>query len=246
MMTTETAELASLEMTSDAVQSQPAFTRPKRLRAFDLLLVMAVAFAPLIFSSTCAYFLRSPMEFSRWSVASLVLHESIALGVLAYVLLQQRRTLRDIGLQFKFSDLGSGILLAIGGMLASLLAQGAAYTAQPGGVTTSQSATADPASLGQLGLIAVFFVVLNPVFEELLVRGYFMSEVSFLTSRRWIPPVASTLLQGSYHLYQGIPSAIGVTACFLLWALYFKETRRLLPIILAHFLGDAYALFRST
>ena len=176
----------------------------------------------------------------------LCLHESIALGVLAYVLLQQRRTLRDIGLQFKFSDLGSGILLAIGGMLASLLAQGAAYTAQPGGVTTSQSATADPASLGQLGLIAVFFVVLNPVFEELLVRGYFMSEVSFLTSRRWIPPVASTLLQGSYHLYQGIPSAIGVTACFLLWALYFKETRRLLPIILAHFLGDAYALFRST
>jgi len=244
-MVTETVELQPAEVISETVLAKPPETGSKRRRALELLLVMSVAFAPLLFSSTVAYFLNSANRFSKLGAASLILHESIALAVLAYVLSQQRRTLQEIGLQFKISDFAIGLLLLVGAFAAAALSQSLVYVWNQSAGALEMPAR-NPVTVGALGVVGLVFVALNPVFEELLVRGYFTTELAVLTRSRWIPTAASVLLQGSYHLYQGIPAALAVTACFLVWALYFNRTRRLGPVIVAHFYADAYALLRST
>jgi len=93
-----------------------------------------------------------------------------------------------------------------------------------------------------VGVLPIFIVLLNPFFEELLVRAYLITEVESLFTSTSLAVMASVTLQTSYHLYQGVPNAISLSAGFLLFSLYFVRTRRILPIILAHLYLDVGAV----
>jgi membrane protease YdiL (CAAX protease family) len=84
--------------------------------------------------------------------------------------------------------------------------------------------------------------LLNPFFEELLVRGFLITEVESLFGSKSIAVFASVGVQASYHLYQGVPNAIFLSAGFLLFSLYFIRTRRILPVVLAHLYLDVSAV----
>jgi membrane protease YdiL (CAAX protease family) len=242
-MGTESVELAQIQIQLGT--PPPPEVRSRRQRSLDLLLVTSVACAPLIFNSAWAYFLKVSQGFTRPAVGSLILHECLALGVLAYVLSQQRRSWRDIGVKFKLADVGMAFLLFVGGSIAFAVVQSAISASLPMTANSAQAAANGP-GLRTLGWVGVLFILLNPVFEELIARGYFISELALVTRSEWIPPVASALLQGSYHLYQGVPAAAGITAGFLVWSFYFHQTRRLAPVVLAHLFADAYAFLGST
>jgi hypothetical protein len=53
--------------------------------------------------------------------------------------------------------------------------------------------------------------------------------------------LCSTLLQMSYHLYQGVPLTLALGAQFFLWSVFYAKTNRITPIILAHLYGDVGA-----
>jgi membrane protease YdiL (CAAX protease family) len=82
----------------------------------------------------------------------------------------------------------------------------------------------------------------NCVFEELAVRGWLMTEIEGLTGSLYLAAISSWLLQTAYHVYQGIGTALTVSATFLVFTIYFAKRRRLFPLILAHFLMDLLAL----
>jgi membrane protease YdiL (CAAX protease family) len=95
-----------------------------------------------------------------------------------------------------------------------------------------------------VSLLTVLFVVVNPLFEELVVRGYLMSEIIGLGGGRSLAIFLSVLIQMSYHVYQGLVRCIALTAVFLLFSIYFSRTRRIVPVVIAHFWSDALALMR--
>lgn len=75
--------------------------------------------------------------------------------------------------------------------------------------------------------------------EEVIVVGYLVTRLQQL---RWSIPavvIASALLRGSYHLYQGWPMAVGNVAMGTVFSIYYLRTGRLGPLILAHWLLDA-------
>jgi membrane protease YdiL (CAAX protease family) len=75
--------------------------------------------------------------------------------------------------------------------------------------------------------------------EEVIVVGYLITR---LQEMRWSVPVAilaSALLRGSYHLYQGWPMAIGNAVMGAVFGWVFVRTGRLGPLILAHWTLDA-------
>lgn len=245
-MATETVELTRIQVTPQTVSPPPAIRR-KRLRIVELLLVMGIAFAPLLLNSTCAYLLGWQNRFTSLSIAGLVLHECLALAVFAYVLSQQRRRLQDVGFTFRFADVGVGVLLAIGGALAAAFCELALYIVRSVRIDEALQSADAPIVFGPDVVIAgIILIAVNPIFEELLVRGYLMRELTELTRSSWTPVVASVALQSSYHLYQGISNVLFLACCFTVWALYFQRTRKLMPIVFAHFYLDALALFRST
>jgi membrane protease YdiL (CAAX protease family) len=65
-----------------------------------------------------------------------------------------------------------------------------------------------------------------------------ITEVRALSNSATKAIICSTLLQTSYHLYQGTPMAVGEGATFLIFSIYYAKTNRIVPIILAHLYAD--------
>jgi membrane protease YdiL (CAAX protease family) len=90
--------------------------------------------------------------------------------------------------------------------------------------------------------VAIPFVLLNPFFEELIVRAYLMTEVSELTGSSFLAITVSVAVQFSYHLYYGWIGAISLSFSFLIFAVYYARSRRILPVIVAHGIFDIYGI----
>ena len=75
-----------------------------------------------------------------------------------------------------------------------------------------------------ISALSIAFVCLNPFFEELIVRGYLMTELFELGGSGVLAIVISTLVQMSYHLYQGFANGIVLTTVFAVFSIYFWKT----------------------
>jgi membrane protease YdiL (CAAX protease family) len=75
--------------------------------------------------------------------------------------------------------------------------------------------------------------------EETIVIGYLFQRLERIgiTANRIV--IFGALLRAAYHLYQGFGGFIGNLAMGIAFALYFKRTRNLTPLLLAHFWLDA-------
>lgn len=77
--------------------------------------------------------------------------------------------------------------------------------------------------------------------EEVIVVGYLLRRLEQLGWSRRKSLVASALLRGSYHLYQGFGGFVGNVVMGLVFARVFQNRQRVAPLIVAHFLLDAVA-----
>jgi membrane protease YdiL (CAAX protease family) len=81
----------------------------------------------------------------------------------------------------------------------------------------------------------------NALLEEVVAVAYLTER---LGQMRWSVPVvivASALLRGAYHLYQGPGMAAGNVAMGLLFAWYYQRKRRIMPLVVAHTAIDVVA-----
>jgi len=89
--------------------------------------------------------------------------------------------------------------------------------------------------------VLILAAIENAVVEEVIAVGYLVTRLRDLRWAPWAAIVASALLRGSYHLYQGFGQALGNVAMGLVFAWWFQRTKRLLPLIVAHTLLDLVA-----
>jgi membrane protease YdiL (CAAX protease family) len=226
----------------------------RQTRIIELTLVCAVAFGSGILSS--AHHLSnldsvgtgvgtSPggSMVGPWNWVNSVLHDGASLGLLWYVLMRRSRTFSDLGLSWVKKDFGWSILLFMGANLAAAAVAG--LIALSGLASASHSTSVERVSHylfgGGITFAAILVQFLNPFFEELIVRAYVMTELKQLTNSASKAILFSTLLQMSYHFYQGVPLALSVGAMFLVFSIYYSKTNRILPIILAHLYADVGA-----
>lgn len=211
-----------------------------RQRWMDLGLVLFVALSEPIFGS--AYFaLHGDYTASLVQIISGMMRELGGIAVLLYVLQRRGRGLSYFGERVDWKDLPRGMALCA----ASSLVMTAAYYAYCYGYFFKTghmpAALAVSKALGIHRTVGwLFYFLLSPIFEELIVRGFLMTEIAALMNMP-MAIAASTLLQISYHGYQGTTNAVMVGAGFLLLSLYYAKTNRLAPVILAHLLQDLYA-----
>lgn len=89
--------------------------------------------------------------------------------------------------------------------------------------------------------ILVLSALKNALLEEVIAVAYLSERLRQL---RWRGPgivVASALLRGSYHLYQGWGPFFGNVVMGLVFAEYYRRTRRVAPLVVAHTLMDVVA-----
>ncbi|QSB05028.1 CPBP family intramembrane metalloprotease [Natronoglycomyces albus] len=89
--------------------------------------------------------------------------------------------------------------------------------------------------------VLILLALKNSLLEEIIVVGYLATRLKQLS---WSPVaiiVASALLRGFYHLYQGIGGFIGNVVMGAVFAAFYLRYGRIMPLIIAHFILDIVA-----
>jgi len=219
-----------------------------RLRAWELVLVLLVAFSSPLFDSAVDWW-NDNVGSGTWTIPGYlygIQKQAICLGLLAYVLSRRGRSFRDLGLTFHWLDIPVGYFLFLAARLAHFLAL--RVMSWGSALMTSHPLAIPPAPEPILGLaliaLSVLSDVIDPIYEELIVRAFTMTEVEALTGSTGLAIAASVLLQTSYHLYLGTARALVAGATFLVYAGFYARFRRITPVILSHIAWDLMVTLR--
>ncbi len=81
----------------------------------------------------------------------------------------------------------------------------------------------------------------NSFAEEVLVVGYLLTRLRQLGLSENASLLLSSVLRGSYHLYQGLGGFVGNVVMGLVYGRVWQRTNRLWPLVVAHLLLDVVA-----
>ncbi|WP_344669238.1 CPBP family intramembrane glutamic endopeptidase [Catenulispora yoronensis] len=157
-------------------------------------------------------------------------------ALVAYLLLREGASLRTIGFDFAdpARDWARGALLAAGIGSAGL----ALYVAA---VKMNLNATVVPTTLADTWYrdpILVIQALKNGVGEEVVVLGYLLRRFDQLGLSPLKSDLASSLVRGSYHLYQGFGGFVGNFVMGMIFCRAYRRWGRVMPLVVAHTLID--------
>jgi membrane protease YdiL (CAAX protease family) len=207
-------------------------------------LVQALAAGPLGTQSTA---LNTSLREDPWldlvyqllSIAFTLVPVVLALLLLAATAGSLRQALADLGLEGGRSarDVLHGVLLTAAIGIPGLAVY---YLGRALGATLEVI----PAALAEHWWtvpVLVLHALKNAVLEEVLAVGYLVQRLERLG---WSPRaivLASALLRGAYHTYQGVGPGLANLVMGLVFAEWYRRTRRTIPLIIAHTLLDVVA-----
>ncbi|MFC8920458.1 CPBP family intramembrane glutamic endopeptidase [Streptomyces sp. NPDC047821] len=163
----------------------------------------------------------------------------VPVALVAHLLIREGAGLRAIGFDVRrpWSDLGRGVLVAAGIGSAGLAFYLAARAA-------GANLTVVPEALPEVWWkypVLILSAVQNSVVEEVIVVGYLLRRLDQLGWSPWAALAASSVLRGSYHLYQGIGGFIGNMVMGVVFVLLYRRWGRVGPLVVAHALLDIVA-----
>jgi membrane protease YdiL (CAAX protease family) len=143
---------------------------------------------------------------------------------------------RRLGLDLRrpLPDLGAGGRLAL---LVGLPGLGLYVAGHWLGIT----ATVIPAGIADRWWtvpVLVLQALKNGLVEEVVIVGYLMTRLRELSWPTWAVLGCSSVLRGTYHLYQGFGPFLGNAVMGLLFGEYFRRRGRVMPLVVAHTLID--------
>ncbi|MEV6044441.1 CPBP family intramembrane glutamic endopeptidase [Streptomyces xanthochromogenes] len=161
----------------------------------------------------------------------------VPVALVAHLLLRERvGGLRVIGFDRTrpWPDLGRGVLIAAGigsaGLAFYLVAR-----------AVGGNLTVVPESLPGVWWkypVLILSALQNAVLEEVIVVGYLLRRLGQLGWTPMAALVASSVLRGSYHLYQGIGGFLGNMVMGVVFVLLYRRWQRVGPLVVAHALLD--------
>jgi membrane protease YdiL (CAAX protease family) len=79
---------------------------------------------------------------------------------------------------------------------------------------------------------------MNGILEEVIMLGYLLARLDSLGLKPWQAIGISAIIRGAYHLYQGFGPFIGNVVMGVAFAIYYRRTHRVMPLIAAHTIID--------
>ena len=178
-----------------------------------------------------------------WQVFAIV-SALVPVALVGHFLARGGETLRTIGfdLRDRLRDLGRGTAIAA-------IIGGAGLLFYIGAHATGANLTVDPSQLPDYWwripiLIAVS--AQNAVLEEVIVLGYLNHRLDQLGWSVRRATVTSSLIRGSYHLYQGLGGFAGNVIMGVIFTWLYRRWGRVMPLVVAHTLIDTAALIGAT
>ncbi|GAC70946.1 CPBP family intramembrane glutamic endopeptidase [Gordonia soli] len=89
--------------------------------------------------------------------------------------------------------------------------------------------------------VLILIAIGNAAAEEVIVVAYFITRLRQLGASENGSLLASAVLRGGYHLYQGVGGGVGNLAMGLVFGRFFQVTNRVWPLVIAHAVIDIVA-----
>lgn len=146
-----------------------------------------------------------------------------------------------IGLDFpggrRWPDIRNGIVLA-----AVIGVPGLAFyfIGRAWGITANVSASGLDSYWWTIPVL-ILLALKNALLEEVIAVAYLSTRLAQLGWGFWSFAVTSSVLRGSYHLYQGFGPFVGNVAMGLVFCWAYRKTGRVLPLVIAHWVLDIVA-----
>ncbi|MEY4980896.1 MAG: hypothetical protein RL174_234 [Actinomycetota bacterium] len=105
------------------------------------------------------------------------------------------------------------------------------------------SSKVEPAALGQTWWaipVLLMAALKAALLEEVIVVGYLQNRLGALGLANTKIALISAAIRGSYHLYQGFAGLVGNFVMGLIFAKAHQRFGRIMPLVLAHFIMDAF------
>lgn len=158
-------------------------------------------------------------------VGYLLVRESVSLRVLGFDLRDKARDLRR----------GAAVAAAIGGTGLGLY-----LAAQAAGFNLTVAPSGLPDVWWRIPVL-VCSAWQNAILEEVVVLGYLLRRLGQLGWSWPAAVLASSVLRGSYHLYQGVGGLVGNMVMGAVFCLLYRRWGRVMPLVTAHALIDTVA-----
>ncbi len=139
-------------------------------------------------------------------------------------------------------DVGGGILLAA---VIGIPGLGLYAAAKAFGLNT-QVAAANLTAAWWTVPVLVLAALQNALLEEVIVVGYLLTRLEQAGWRMPVAIAASSIVRGTYHLYQGFGGFVGNLVMGVVFAWVWRRTRRVGPLVIAHTLIDIVAFLGYT
>ncbi len=172
-----------------------------------------------------------PLALTDGPTLMVAVFELFGLAVTFWIARARRWSLGGWGFRPSWKLTGAGVLLCIATQLLlwPMMAVGASW-----GVM-------HPHLVSHLSVpVYVFFVLLNPFFEETIETGYFIQ--SLQRRGMWCAVLASALFRAFLHANLGFTAVLLVFPIGLIFGFVYWKWRSLWPLFIAHVLFDIYAL----
>lgn len=204
-------------------------------------LIQKMTQAPLSQGTSTLNTVQSSREYFDFTYQLLgIIFALIPVFLVFYLLAEPGKSVfRRLGLDFRHplrDGLGAvGLLVVIGVPSLGLYAAGRAL-----GVTTEII----PSALNQYWWtlpMLVLSAIHNGLLEEVIMVGYLLGRLEKIGFSPIAAAFVSSLIRGSYHLYQGFGPFVGNFLMGLLFCWLYKKYGRVMPLVVAHSLVDIAA-----
>jgi len=179
-------------------------------------------------------------------IVFLIFFEIVCLFLLALILAERGETPAALGFSLKVSDFWHSVVLFLGALILGAIPMWFYFFvkilagASPSSIMDLNTGKVLMDAFSKMPIwLLLIFICVNPIFEESIVRAYFMTETNHFLKKAWLTVLLSALVQAGYHLYQGWVPTIDHFFTFLIFSIYYQKTKRATPIVFAHFYMDA-------
>jgi len=199
----------------------------------EFALVMFLGFGLSFVFQVWSVARHEPIAFTNALFLWSIIWEMAILGIVLWIGRLRGWSLTTFGSRISWKNTGAGFLLFVVVVLAMAAID----------VPLTHVIHPQEPQITANGLTLPFIILLslvNPIFEEVLEAGYLIHVLKRFGM--WPAILASGLLRGILHMYQG---AVGAAALFTfgtIFALVYWRWRQLWPLIVAHALDDFLGL----
>ena len=239
-------EAEAIHYEVDAIRHEVETARRERaLRWMEWALVVAVGFLQPFLLSMYSLVVKGtlvPKNYNSGVAAGFtVAQDLLSLAVLGYVLFRQGSSWHKNAQSWGWTDILAAIWLVLLSRSAQMFLMLLFYLLVP---SQQHLFKLKPTNIPDfhLTLFPLLMMIVNPFYEELILRAFTQSEITSLTNKGWLAVLASLVIQVSLHFYQGVFIAFSYIPLFATFALYYQYQRRIWPVILCHMYFDVTAL----